>query len=79
MKICPENPDLVNVAQKYPALYMKTWVRLILLAAPGSATTVTTHCWVAVETLSIFIAVLTTDVPQQQKCNALLRFHGNSG
>jgi len=29
--------------------------------------------------LSTFITVLTTDVPQQYKCNALLRFHGNSG
>lgn len=33
-KICPENPDLVNIVQKYQAIYMKTWVRLILLAAP---------------------------------------------
>jgi len=58
---------------------MKTWVRLILLAATGSATTVTTRYCVAMATLSIFITVLTTDVPQQYKCNALLQFHGNSG
>jgi len=73
MKICLENPDLANVAQKYPALYTKTWARLILLAAPGNARTV------AMATLSIFIIVLTTDAPQQYKCNALLRFHDNSG
>jgi hypothetical protein len=53
MKICPENPDLANV-QKYPALYMKTWVRLILLAATSSATTVTTRYCVAMATLSIY-------------------------
>jgi hypothetical protein len=79
MKICPENPDLANVAQKYPALYMKTCVRFALLAATGSATSVTTHCCVYMATLSIFITVLTTDVPQQYKRNALLRFRGNSG
>jgi len=79
VKICPESPVLAKVAQKYPALYMKTWVPLILLATPGSATRVTTQCCVALATLSIFITVQTTDVPQQYKCNALLRFHGNSG
>jgi len=79
MKICPENPDLAKIAQKYPAFYMKTWAHLILLATPGSATRFTMQCCVAMTTLSIFITVQTTDVPQQYKCNALLRFHGNSG
>ena len=54
MKICPENPDLANAVEKYPAVYMKTWVRLILLAATGSATTVTMRDCVAMATLSTF-------------------------
>jgi len=55
MKICPENPRWANVAQKYPALYMKTWVRLILLAESGSAATVTTQCYVTMAKLSILL------------------------
>jgi hypothetical protein len=70
---------LANAAQKYPALFMKTSVRFMLLAATERATTVKTPCCVAMAKLSIFITVLTTDVPQQYKCNPLMRFHGNSG
>ena len=33
IKICPENSSLVKIAQKYRALYMKTYGHFILLAA----------------------------------------------
>jgi hypothetical protein len=52
-------PDLVKTGQKYKALYMKTQLHFMLLAATCSATIHTTHCCVFMAMLEMLIMLLT--------------------